>query len=142
MFKGDQINMTQQYLQKCWKYSLVGAMVIGGAIAFFDSPAFAKDCPPRQVCDHPENPPHKHDPYFRRHLPESRHLNAPESQIPPRELRELQERYPQGISQLQREDPQAIEKLRQLDPKTVQRLQQLAPNSTEQLQRYAPVKHQ
>ncbi|MDF5729726.1 MAG: hypothetical protein PUP92_17385 [Rhizonema sp. PD38] len=123
--------MTQQCLQKCLKYSFVGAMVIGGAIAFFDSHAFAKNCPPRQICDNPGNPPHQHEPYHR-------HIHAPQSQIPPRELREIQERYPQATSQLQSEDPQAIEKLRQLDPNTVQRLQQLAPNSTEQLQRYAP----
>jgi len=122
------MNMTQERLQGYWKYSLVGALVIGGAIAFSDGHAFAQsynNCPGGQLCQPIVNP----QPVW--HRP-----GQPFRRIPPRELEELEKRYPQAIRQLQHEDPQAVEKLKQLDPETVERLERLAPNSRQQLQRY------
>ena len=115
--------MTQDRLQGCWKFRLVGALVIGGAIASSGEYAFAQTpCLPGQRCVI---------------KPLSTHPQPPNTGAR-RVIQELQRLYPQAIQQLQQDDPQAIQKLQQLDPETVQKLERLAPDSRQQLQPYAP----
>ncbi|WP_414581715.1 hypothetical protein [Scytonema sp. PCC 10023] len=117
--------MTQVRLQGWWKFRLVGALMIGGAIASSGGYTLAQTpCLPGEVCliEPPAIGPHQPQP----------------SASIWEKIRELWRLYPQAIQQLQQDDPQAIQKLQQLEPETLQKLERLAPNSTQQLQLYAP----